>query len=350
MIQTPSNPKGYRLVCSPDDIIKWNKKDLTIKKDMRTEIVSRQAHEQVQGFMQGIKLLFCTNLLPLLLAALVLSSCATVPVTGRKQLTLVPESELLAMSSQEYKQFLKKHKLCTNPAQVNMVRRVGNRIKAAVERFMFETGQASRLRGYHWEFNLICDKQINAWCMPGGKVVVYSGLLPVAKDDTGLAVVLGHEIAHAVANHGAERLSQQLLLQMGGEALSAFTGSYSPATRRLLFELYGLGANVGLLLPYSRTQEYEADHLGLIFMAMAGYDPRAALNFWQRMMKAARGKAKPPEFLSTHPSDQARLRRLEALMPEAMRYYQRYLYEHSHHQNQKKGAVEQWHYPARSYR
>ncbi len=313
---------------------------------MRTQVVSKNPGHHLQDKHVRIFLEF---LIPLILIALMLSSCATVPVTGRKQLTLVPESQLLAMSAQEYRQFLKKHRLCTNPDQVNMVRRVGNRIRAAVERFMYETGQASRLRGYHWEFNLICDKQINAWCMPGGKVVVYSGLLPIAKNDTGLAVVLGHEIAHAVANHGAERLSQQLLLQMGGEALSAFTGSYNPATRRLLFELYGLGANVGFLLPYSRTQEYEADHLGLIFMAMAGYDPRAALDFWKRMMTAAKGRPRPPEFLSTHPSDKARLERLKALIPEAMRYYQRYLYEHSH-QNQGKGAVNQWRYPRKNYR
>ena len=292
--------------------------------------------------------LFHTMFPLLFAAAFVLCSCATVPVTGRSQLNLVPDSQLLSMSTQEYRQFLTKHRRCTDPARVDMVRRVGSRIRAAVERFMSETGQASRLRGYRWEFNLICGKQINAWCMPGGKVVVYSGLLPVARDDTGLAVVLGHEIAHAVANHGAERLSQQILLQMGGEALSAFTGSYSPVTRRALLQLYGLGANVGLLLPYSRTQEYEADHLGLIFMAIAGYDPRAALDFWERMMKAARGRPRPPEFLSTHPSDQARLQRIRSLLPEAMSYYQRYLYEHS--QLQKKGAINQWRYPARNYR
>ncbi len=288
-------------------------------------------------------------LLYLVLCSFLLSSCATVPVTGRSQLEIVPESQLIAMSAQEYRQFLKKHKICTDPARVNMVRRVGNRIRAAVERFMAETGQSARLRGFQWEFNLVCGKEINAWCMPGGKVVVYSGLLPIARDDTGLAVVLGHEIAHAVANHAGERLSQQLLLQMGGEALGAFAGSYSPATRQLLYQMYGLGANVGLLLPYSRTQEYEADHLGLIFMAMAGYDPRAAIDFWQRMMQAARGKPRPPEFLSTHPSDQARLQRIRSLLPEAMSYYQRYLYEQSHPYQQRKGAVNQWRYPQGNY-
>ncbi|NPA94584.1 MAG: M48 family metallopeptidase [Thermodesulfobacteria bacterium] len=254
--------------------------------------------------------------------------CAHVPVTGRTQLSLVPDSQLLAMSEKEYREFLKKHRLCSDRAQVEMVKRVGRRISQAVERFLAETGQSQRIAGYKWEFNLVCGKEINAFCMPGGKVVVYSGLLPVAKDENGLAVVLGHEIAHAVANHAAERLSQQLLLQLGGNALSMLTGSANPATRNLLMQLYGLGANVGVLLPYSRTQEYEADHLGLIFMAMAGYDPRGAITFWERMMKAGKGHPKPPEFLSTHPSDSARIQKIREYLPEALKYYRRYLQEH----------------------
>ena len=257
-----------------------------------------------------------------------LSGCAQVPVTGRSQLNLVPDSQLLAMSEQEYRKFLRKHRLCQDPAKVAMVKRVGRRISQAVERFLYENGQINRIRGYKWEFNLVCGKEINAFCMPGGKVVVYSGLLPIARDENGLAVVLGHEIAHAVANHAAERLSQALLLQLGGDALSMLTGSYSPATRHLLMQLYGLGANVGVLLPYSRTQEYEADHLGLIFMAIAGYDPRGALDFWKRMMAAARNKPRPPELLSTHPSDRARLERIVQYLPEALSYYRRYLQEH----------------------
>ncbi len=276
---------------------------------------------------------FLLVLRPLLYLVLItfllnMAGCTHVPVTGRSQLTLVPDYQLLAMSEREYKRFLSKHKLCTDPAKVAMVRRVGSRISEAVERFLAERGQIDRIKGYDWEFNLVCGKEINAFCMPGGKVVVYSGLLPVAKDENGLAVVLGHEIAHAVANHAAERLSQALLLQLGGDVLSMVTGSYNPATRRLLMQLYGLGANVGVLLPYSRTQEYEADHLGLIFMAMAGYDPRGALTFWKRMMAVSKNKPRPPQILSTHPADRARLQRIIQYMPEALQYYRRYLYEH----------------------
>ncbi len=272
-------------------------------------------------------------LLPLLV--LFLSSCATVPITGRSQLTLIPGYQLISMSEKAYDDFLSKHKVCPpNSPGSQMVQRVGRRISRAVERFMYETGQADRIKGFEWEFNLVCDKKINAWCMPGGKVVVYSGILPIAKDDTGLAVVLGHEIAHAVANHASERMSQQLLLQLGGEALSLATGTTNPATRRLLFQLYGLGANVGILLPYSRVQEYEADHLGLIFMAIAGYDPRAAIDFWKRMAQAAKNKPKPPEFLSTHPSDEARLQKIRQYLPEALKYYQRYLQETKYYNRQ----------------
>ncbi len=279
---------------------------------------------RVQFFMR-FRSLFC---LLLIISMSALWGCAKVPVTGRSQLTLVPGYQLLSMSEQEYRKFLRKHKLCQNHTKVEMVRRVGNRIARAVERFLKESGQIQRIQGYKWEFNLVCGKDINAFCMPGGKVVVFSGLLPVAKDENGLAVVLGHEIAHAVANHAAERLSQQILLQLGGDALSMLTGSYSPATRNLLMQLYGLGANVGILLPYSRTQEYEADHLGLIFMAMAGYDPRGALAFWKRMMAASKDKPRPPEFLSTHPADRARLEKIREYLPEALAYYRRYLYEH----------------------
>jgi len=255
---------------------------------------------------------------------LLVASCAQVPITGRSQLNLVPSQDLLRQSEQAYRQFLKKHKLCTDPSKVDMVRRVGFRIARAVEQYLAQQGQSRLIRGYKWEFNLIEDKQINAWCMPGGKVVVYTGILPICRDDAGLAVVLSHEIAHAVANHAAERMSQSMLVGLGGAVVAALTGSSSPYTTRAVLDLYGLGANLAVMLPYSRMQEEEADRLGLIFMAVAGYDPRAALDFWARMSKAVRGKGRPPEFLSTHPSDETRIRKIRQFMPTALRYYERY--------------------------
>ncbi len=249
-----------------------------------------------------------------------LVSCAEVPVTGRNQLLLLPESEINAMSFQEYRKFLATHQLSNDRQAVEMVRRVGRRIAGAVERYMAAHGKSDLLEGYRWEFNLVEGKEMNAWCMPGGKVVVYTGLLPVVKNETGLAVVLGHEIAHAVARHGNERISQELALQLGGAALSTALAGSSPVLTRIMQDAYGLGANLGVLLPYSRVQETEADHLGLIFMAMAGYDPRAALGFWKRMMAAEKGP-RPPELLSTHPSGRKRLENIIRFLPEALKYY-----------------------------
>jgi predicted Zn-dependent protease len=249
-----------------------------------------------------------------------LSGCDTVPVTGRSQLSLISASELNSMSFTSYKEFLSAHKLSTNMTQTQRVKRAGQRIQGAVTRYLTQQGLASRLQGYHWEFNLVEDPEMNAWCMPGGKVVVYTGILPVAKDEAGLAVVMGHEIAHAVANHGNERMSQGLLLQMGGMALSEALVQQPAATKDLFLSAFGVGSQVGFLLPYSRLQESEADRLGLIFMAMAGYDPRVAVPFWQRMRQAQKGQA-PPEFLSSHPADDTRIQNLNGYMAEAMRYY-----------------------------
>lgn len=254
----------------------------------------------------------------LTLAGFVLT-CSTVPITGRRQLNLIPGSQLNAMSFSQYDDFLKSHKLSDNAQQTEMVKRVGKRIQGAVERYFAQKGESGRLSDYKWEFNLVEDSAVNAWCMPGGKVVVYTGILPVTKDETGLAVVLGHEIAHAIANHGNERMSQGLIAMTGGVALSKALENKSKETQALFLAAYGVGAQVGALLPYSRLQESEADHLGLIFMAMAGYDPRQAVVFWERM--AADSKGAPPEFLSTHPSDQTRINKLRDEIPEAMTYY-----------------------------
>ena len=250
---------------------------------------------------------------------IMLIACARVPITGRQQLSLIPESQVLSMSFTQYSDFLKAHKLSDNAQQAQMVKNVGSRISDAVGRYFAQNNMANQLKDYKWEFNLVQDSEINAWCMPGGKVVVYTGIMPVVQNENGLAVVLGHEISHAVANHGDERMSQQLLTQFGGAALSAALQKQPEKTQQIFLASYGVGSQVGILLPYSRVQESEADHLGLIFMAMAGYDPHGAVDFWQRMMNSQQGA--PPAFLSDHPSDEARLNKIKELMPEAMQYY-----------------------------
>ncbi len=249
-----------------------------------------------------------------------LASCTTVPITGRSQLNLIPGDSMISMSLQEYDTFLKGHKVSSDKKQTDTVKRVGARIQDAVARYFASIGMSSRLSGYKWEFNLVEDKEVNAWCMPGGKVVVYTGILPVAKGEAGLAVVMGHEIAHAVAEHGNERMSQGLLAQFGGMALAEALSSQPAATQQLWMAVYGVGAQYGAIMPYSRLQESEADHLGLIFMAMAGYDPNEAVPFWQRMSAQKSGQS-PPPFLSTHPSDSDRIDNIRRLVPEALRYY-----------------------------
>ncbi len=256
----------------------------------------------------------------IILLTLTVYYCSTVPITGRSQLSLVSASEMNAMSFQQYDEFLKQSKLSSNTADVDMVKRVGVKIQKAVERYFAENNLASQLNGYAWEFNLVESEEVNAWCMPGGKVVVYTGILPITKDETGLAVVMGHEIAHAIAQHGAERMSQGLLQQLGGVALSVALADQPETTQNLFLTAYGVGTTLGVILPYSRTHESEADRLGLIFMSMAGYDPNAAVDFWIRMA-AQKGGAAPPEFLSTHPSDETRIADIKKNLPEAMSYF-----------------------------
>lgn len=238
-------------------------------------------------------------------------SCATVPVTGRHQLLLLSEREELQMGLTAYRDVLRKARLSSDPVATEQVRRVGRRIAEA-------TGRTD----YQWEFTLVEDKQVNAFCLPGGKVVVYTGILPITRDDAGLAAILGHEIAHAIARHGGERVSQGLLVQVGLAATQVALARNDPATVQQVTALLGAGSTVGLLLPWSRTQESEADHLGLIFMAKAGYDPHAARDLWVRMAAAAKNSARPPEFLSTHPAEETRIRQIEAWLPEALQYYQ----------------------------
>lgn len=263
---------------------------------------------------------FFFSLVTSILTIFLLQSCSTVPLTGRSQLNMIPSSEMLSMSFQQYDQFLKENKLSTNQAEVTMVKQTGVKIQQAVERYLKANNLSERLTGYKWEFNLVESDQVNAWCMPGGKVVVYTGILPVTQNEAGLAVVMGHEIAHAIAEHGNERMSQALVQQLGGVALSVALKNEPETTRGLFLAAYGVGTTVGVMLPFSRTQESEADHLGLIFMAMAGYDPHAAPEFWKRMAASKQGGS-PPEFLSTHPSDQTRINDITAWIPEAMKYY-----------------------------
>jgi len=262
------------------------------------------------------------NYFLLLIGSIFLLSCATVPITGRKQLSVIPSSTMSSMSLQQYDEFLNSHKLSTDQKQTQMVKSVGAKIQKAVEEYFTENNMSQELENYSWEFNLVESKEVNAWCMPGGKVVVYTGILPIAKDETGLAVVMGHEIAHAIAGHGNERMSQGMALQLGGMAISTAMAQKPEATQKLWMSAFGLGAQYGLMLPYSRLHESEADHLGLIFMAMAGYNPNAAVKFWKRMAQEKQGEA-PPEFMSTHPADETRISNIRELIPEVMPYYEK---------------------------
>lgn len=245
--------------------------------------------------------------------------CARVPISGRRQVNLLPEIEMISSSVTYYSEFLSQNTVVPDSdPQAQMVKRVGNRIATAVEQYMRSNGMANRVANFQWEFNLVEDQTVNAWCMPGGKIVFYRGILPVCQDETGLAVVMGHEIAHAVARHGNERMSQQLIVQAGGVTLAVLTQEKPQLARDLFLTSYGVGATLGSLA-FSRQHETESDQLGLVFMAMAGYNPQEAPRFWERM--AAQGGGAPPEFLSTHPSHETRIRDLENFMPEAMKYY-----------------------------
>ena len=249
-------------------------------------------------------------------------SCTTNAITGRSQLSLVSEGEMQSMALTQYQQFLTQNRVenVSSSKDAAMVRRVGQRLADAITRYYTERGQGAALNGYKWEFNLVDSKEVNAWCMPGGKVVVYTGLLPVAQNEASIAIVLGHEITHAVAGHGRERYSQSLLAQglgsLGGTALGGNTQAQS-----IFNSIYAPSAQMGVLLPNSRKQELEADHFGLIFAAMAGYDPREAIPFWKRMAQLSANGQKPPALLSDHPSDDIRIQKLQELMPEALTYY-----------------------------
>lgn len=262
-----------------------------------------------------------TILVPTIFILLTVLSCAKVPLTGRRQLSLVPNSQLFPMSYDQYSTVMKENKLSTNQEYNRMVKSVGLKISKAVELYMSQNRLSDQLEGYAWEFNVIEDNTVNAWCMPGGKVAFYTGIMPICQDETGVAVVMGHEIAHAIANHGSERMSQGLVANglLGGAQVAL--GQNPTLTNQILLQSIGMGSQLGML-KFSRTHESEADKMGLIFMAMAGYDPREAPEFWQRMDSNS-GGSRPPEFLSTHPHPDTRIADLKKQLPEALKYYKK---------------------------
>jgi len=249
-------------------------------------------------------------------------ACTTVKMTGRKQFNIVPNSQIFPASFAQYDQFLKEHPVSKNKSQQERIRRIGRRLMTAVNKYYKDHGWQDDLKGYQWEFNLVGDSVMNAFCMPGGKVVYFEGLLKVTKTDAQIAAVMGHEIAHALANHGAERMSQMYAQNIGAVLTLLATAKASPEERKKWLAIYGYGSTLGVILPYSRKHEAEADKMGQIIMAIAGYNPDAAVEVWQNMMKL--NAQQPPEILSTHPSHEHRIRNLRKWAPEAKRIARRY--------------------------
>lgn len=254
------------------------------------------------------------------LTLFLLVACNTVPLTNRKQLNLIPGGQMRSLSFDQYNQVLSESQVVNNTPEAFMVKKVGKDISAAVERYLKQEGHSELIEDFNWEFNLLKDDAVNAWCMPGGKVAFYTGIMPICKDEAGVAVVMGHEVAHAIARHGNERMSQGLVQQAGGMALAVAIEEKPEETKALFMGAYGVASQVGALLPFSRLHESEADQLGLTFMAMAGYNPEEAPAFWKRMAQQS-GGAGVPEFLSTHPSHDTRIENLNEWMPEAKQYY-----------------------------
>lgn len=254
---------------------------------------------------------------------MLLSSCGSVPITGRKQLNLVSDSEVLQSSLTQYKSYMSSATISGEKAQSEQVTRVGKKLAAATEAYLKANGLESEVQNFQWEFNLVKNDEINAFCMPGGKIVVYEGLMKLVSSDDELAVVLGHEVAHAVAKHSNERMSQQVLAQYGAQAVGVLTQGKSAATQQIVNQVYGLGANYGVMLPYSRKHESEADKMGLVLMSLAGYNPRTALTFWQKM--ASSSTSQVPEIMSDHPSDANRISAIEKELPAIEKQYASYI-------------------------
>ncbi|MDO5522941.1 MAG: M48 family metallopeptidase [Bacteroidia bacterium] len=267
-----------------------------------------------KNFIQSAKFSFV-----MIITMAILQACGSVPFTGRRQLSLVSNEQVVALSLQQYQDFIRNAPVVRGTSNAEMVQRIGSRIANAVEVFYKNNGYESELQYYQWEFNLVKDNSVNAFAMPGGKIVIFEGLLPVTQSEDALAVVIGHEIAHVIARHAQERISQQMALQYGGAIAGGLLGSSAGA--QIGQQVFGLGAQFGVMMPYARKQEYEADEIGLIVMALAGYNPQAAVPFWTRMAQSAQG-GRPPEFLSTHPTDEKRIARIRQIMPSVLEYYQ----------------------------
>lgn len=259
------------------------------------------------------------KVLAIFFVAIIAYGCATVPVTGRRQLSLVSNEELIPVAFKQYDQFLDTSNVVTGTSHAQMVKTVGHDIQAAVEQYLRNNNSLDVIEGFEWEFKLVNEDIANAWCLPGGKVAFYEGIMPICEDETGVAVVMGHEIAHAIANHGRERISNAMVLQGAFGTFGALMGQNPSAGEQLILQAFGVGGQLGML-KFSRKHESEADEIGLIFMAIAGYDPREAVDFWARMSENSGGQ-QPPEFLSTHPSHETRISDLQELMPKAMEYY-----------------------------
>lgn len=255
----------------------------------------------------------------IILSLILFESCHRVPVTGRHQFNLIPDGQMVALGEGQYKEFIQKHSVESGTSNSALLQKVGKKLSLAVEKFMKENEMDKELSLYKWEYNLVRSSEVNAWCLPGGKIVVYTGILSITQDEAGLATVLGHEIAHAIAKHGSERMSQMLAVQLGGIALDIALTQQPNETKKLYEDAYGMGSSLGYLLPFSRKHETEADKLGLVFMAMAGYNPQEALVFWNRMSKTEGSSV--PEFVSTHPSDKKRMLEINKFLPTAFKYY-----------------------------
>ena len=254
----------------------------------------------------------------LILTFFLFVECSTVPITGRKRINIVSDSQVLPASFAQYNTFLKENKVSDNRKMSNQIKEVGKNISAAVDRFMRANNMVAEANSYKWEFNLIEDKTVNAWCMPGGKVVFYTGIMPICANDNGVAAVMGHEVAHAFAKHGQERMSQGQLQQIGGLAVALGTSGKDAKTQQIWNTAFGIGSGLGML-KFSRVHEQEADRLGLVFMIMAGYDGTEAAEVWVRMSKRS-GKNSQPEILSTHPSNESRIQDLRTYLPTARKY------------------------------